>query len=82
MTLALPRGQAPRTEVRCPVDPFDGARRPAVHPGHPNVCAAYGYGGNGITFSFLASRMIASLIKGDRKPWFDEYAIDRPAPAT
>jgi len=37
MTLALPGGQAPRTEVCGTVDAFDRARRPPMHPGHANV---------------------------------------------
>ena len=49
-------------------------------PGHPRILAAYGYGGNGITFSYLASRMIGRLVKGDRQPWFDDFAIDRTLP--
>jgi len=50
-------------------------------PGHPRIHAAYGYGGNGITFSYLASRMIAASIAGGRRPWFDAFAIDRDVPA-
>lgn len=46
-------------------------------PGHPRIFAAYGYGGNGITFSFLASRMIGTLIRGVELPWFNAFAIDR-----
>jgi glycine/D-amino acid oxidase-like deaminating enzyme len=49
-------------------------------PGHPRIHAAYGYGGNGITFSYLASRMIAASIAGNNQPWFDDFAIDRDAP--
>lgn len=49
-------------------------------PGHPRLYAAYGYGGNGITFSFLASRMIGHMIAGGFESWFDDFAIDRPAP--
>ncbi len=49
-------------------------------PGYPRIHAAYGYGGNGITFSFLASRMIAKMIAGHREPWFDDLVIDRPRP--
>jgi len=48
--------------------------------GHPHLFAAYGYGGNGITFSFLASRLIGQLIGGHHEPWFQSFAIDRPAP--
>ena len=36
-------------------------------PGHPRIVAAYGYGGNGITFSYLASRLIGRTIAGDRE---------------
>jgi glycine/D-amino acid oxidase-like deaminating enzyme len=49
-------------------------------PGHPRIYAAYGYGGNGITFSYMASRIIAALIAGNDQPWFDDFAIDRDAP--
>lgn len=50
-------------------------------PGHPRIHAAYGYGGNGITFSYLAARMIAASVAGERRPWFDDFAIDRDVPA-
>ncbi|HEV7257456.1 MAG TPA: FAD-dependent oxidoreductase [Bosea sp. (in: a-proteobacteria)] len=50
-------------------------------PGQPRMLAAYGYGGNGITFSFLASRIIGALIAGAEAPWFAHFAIDRPDPA-
>ncbi|MGO4406636.1 NAD(P)/FAD-dependent oxidoreductase [Bosea sp. RAF48] len=46
-------------------------------PGHKRLLAAYGYGGNGITFSFLASRIIGMLIRGEERPWFEAFAIDR-----
>lgn len=49
-------------------------------PGHPKLFVAYGYGGNGITFSFLASRLIGRMIAGNREPWYDDFAIDRPVP--
>ncbi|WP_424631464.1 NAD(P)/FAD-dependent oxidoreductase [Bradyrhizobium sp. SYSU BS000235] len=48
--------------------------------GHPRIYAAYGYGGNGITFSYLASRIIAALIAGNSQPWFDDFAINRDVP--
>ncbi|MDU0343646.1 NAD(P)/FAD-dependent oxidoreductase [Bosea rubneri] len=51
-------------------------------PGMPSLFAAYGYGGNGITFSFLASRMIAKMIGGDQEEWYDDFALDRPVPKT
>ena len=50
-------------------------------PGYPRMLAAYGYGGNGITFSFLASRIIGALIEDAEAPWFSHFAIDRPDPA-
>ncbi|WJH39330.1 FAD-binding oxidoreductase [Aliirhizobium terrae] len=46
-------------------------------PGASRIFAAYGYGGNGITFSYLASRMIAAMISGDGRDWFDRFALDR-----
>lgn len=46
-------------------------------PGHHNVFAAYGYGGNGITFSYLAAELIAALIAGKTSPLLDDFAIDR-----
>jgi glycine/D-amino acid oxidase-like deaminating enzyme len=48
--------------------------------GHRRLFAAYGYGGNGITFSFLASRMIGHMIAGGFESWFDDFAIDRATP--
>jgi len=49
-------------------------------PGCPRIYAAYGYGGNGITFSYMASRIIAALIAGNSQRWFDDFTIDRDAP--
>jgi glycine/D-amino acid oxidase-like deaminating enzyme len=48
--------------------------------GYPHLHAAYGYGGNGITFSFLAARMIARMIVGEDEPWYTHLAVDRPKP--
>jgi glycine/D-amino acid oxidase-like deaminating enzyme len=42
-----------------------------------NVFAAFGYGGNGITFSFLAAGLIATLLSGGTSPLLDDFAIDR-----
>ncbi len=55
----------------------DGLPLIGAVPGRDRVFAAYGYGGNGITFSFLASRLIARLIAGRRERWHDDFAIDR-----
>ena len=49
-------------------------------PGHPRVLAAYGYGGNGITFSFIAAHVIAGLIGGRHEIWYDDFLLDRPLP--
>lgn len=46
-------------------------------PGRRRIFAAYGYGGNGITFSFLASRMIGAMIAGDTASWHQDFALDR-----
>lgn len=52
---------------------------PLIGPvsGASNIYAAYGYGGNGITFSYLASRMIAAMISGEKEAWFESFALDR-----
>jgi glycine/D-amino acid oxidase-like deaminating enzyme len=49
-------------------------------PDMPRVLAAYGYGGNGITFSFMAALMIGAMIADTRRNWFDDFALDREAP--
>jgi glycine/D-amino acid oxidase-like deaminating enzyme len=49
-------------------------------PGRPRMLAAYGYGGNGITFSYLASRLIAATIAGRHKAEFNDYSLERPLP--
>jgi glycine/D-amino acid oxidase-like deaminating enzyme len=46
-------------------------------PGAKGIYAAYGYGGNGITFSFLAARLIGDLIAGKTSPLLGDFAIDR-----
>ncbi|SEP19092.1 Glycine/D-amino acid oxidase [Rhodospirillales bacterium URHD0017] len=49
-------------------------------PGHPRILAAYGYGGNGITFGFLAAELIAGVIGGRRAAWYDDFPVGRPMP--
>ncbi len=49
-------------------------------PSMPQVYAAYGYGGNGITFSYLATQVIGAMIGGGYRDWFDDFALDRDAP--
>jgi glycine/D-amino acid oxidase-like deaminating enzyme len=46
-------------------------------PGYPNCHAAYGYGGNGITFSAMAADMIAEAAAGRLHPNAPLYALDR-----
>lgn len=48
-------------------------------PAMPRILAAYGYGGNGITFSFMASRILSRLIDGQELRWFESFALDRDA---
>jgi glycine/D-amino acid oxidase-like deaminating enzyme len=44
-------------------------------PGHANVYSAMGYGGNGITFSKIASEIIASMLAGKDDPDADVFAF-------
>ena len=46
-------------------------------PGQPRMLGAYGYGGNGITFSFLASRVIADTIAGNERADYDAFSFER-----
>ena len=58
----------------------DGLPLIGAVPGRPRILAAYGYGGNGITFSFIASRLLAGRIAGRHQPWHDHFAVDRAHP--
>jgi len=49
-------------------------------PGTKGVYAAYGYGGNGITFSFMAAQLIGDLIAGKSSPLLRDFALDRDGP--
>ena len=46
-------------------------------PGAKGLYAAYGYGGNGITFSYLAAQLIDALIGGGTSPLVEDFALDR-----
>jgi glycine/D-amino acid oxidase-like deaminating enzyme len=46
-------------------------------PGHKGLYAAYGYGGNGITFSFLAAQLLGDLVAGSTSPLLNDFALDR-----
>ena len=58
----------------------DGLPLIGAVPGRPRLLAAYGYGGNGITFSYLASRLIAATIAGRHRAEYDDYSLERPLP--
>ncbi|WP_337266379.1 NAD(P)/FAD-dependent oxidoreductase [Oryzifoliimicrobium ureilyticus] len=46
----------------------------------PNVYSACGYGGNGMSFSYLATLMIGAMISGVERDWFADFALDRDEP--
>jgi glycine/D-amino acid oxidase-like deaminating enzyme len=52
---------------------------PMIGPvaGWPRCYAAYGYGGNGITFSALAAELLGGLVAGRRHPLLDVFAVNR-----
>ncbi|WP_246668370.1 MULTISPECIES: FAD-dependent oxidoreductase [Bradyrhizobium] len=58
----------------------DGLPLIGAVPGCKNIFAAFGYGGNGITFSFLAAELLAALLAGGSSPLLDDLAIDRDIP--
>lgn len=51
-------------------------------PNAKGIYAAYGYGGNGITFSFLAAQLIGNLIAGGTSPLLRDFALDRDGGST
>ena len=55
----------------------DGLPLIGAVPGQPRCYAAFGYGGNGITFSALAASLVADLLAGRAAPLADQFAIDR-----
>jgi glycine/D-amino acid oxidase-like deaminating enzyme len=48
-------------------------------PGYGGVFAAFGYGGNGITFSAIAAGQLEAAARGQRSGTGEYYAIDRSA---
>ena len=60
----------------------DGLPLIGLVPGAKNIYAAYGYGGNGITFSFLAAQLIGDLIAGSTSPLLSDFALDRDGHST
>lgn len=59
----------------------DGLPLIGAVPGYRNILAAFGYGGNGITFSFLAAELLGTLLSGGSSPLLDVLALDRDLPA-
>jgi glycine/D-amino acid oxidase-like deaminating enzyme len=55
----------------------DGLPLIGALPDRPRCYAAFGYGGNGITFSAVASTMIARLLRGERDDMEAYFRIDR-----
>ncbi|MCC8941000.1 FAD-binding oxidoreductase [Bradyrhizobium sp. Arg68] len=58
----------------------DGLPLIGAVPSCKNILAAFGYGGNGITFSFLAAGLLATLLAGGTSRLLDDLAIDRDIP--
>jgi glycine/D-amino acid oxidase-like deaminating enzyme len=56
---------------------FDGLPLIGAVPGQPRCFAAFGYGGNGITFSALAADLVADLLAGRAASLTGHFAIDR-----
>lgn len=56
----------------------DGLPYIGEHPEHPGCLFALGYGGNGVTFSTMATWIIAAMCKGERHADEGLYAFDRP----
>ena len=46
-------------------------------PGHPGTWLALGYGGNGITFSLVAARIISSALGGKKSPDASLFSFNR-----
>jgi glycine/D-amino acid oxidase-like deaminating enzyme len=51
-------------------------------PDAKGVYAAYGYGGNGITFSYMAAQLIGGLIAGSHSSLLEDFALDRDGPGS
>ena len=57
----------------------DGLPYIGTHRRYPRHLFALGYGGNGMTFSFLAARILTRLIEGRPHPWDDFFSFRRTA---
>jgi glycine/D-amino acid oxidase-like deaminating enzyme len=60
----------------------DGLPYIGTVPGHPAILVALGYGGNGITFSMIAARLLAAYCSAEPPPGLDRdralFRLDRP----
>jgi glycine/D-amino acid oxidase-like deaminating enzyme len=55
----------------------DGLPLIGAVPGAKGIHAAYGYGGNDITFGFLAAQSTSDLIAGSTSDLLSDFALDR-----
>ncbi len=55
----------------------DGLAYIGEHPQFPRVYFALGFGGNGITYSAVASRMICDLFQGRKNPDLEIFSFNR-----
>lgn len=56
----------------------DGLACIGAHPAFPKAWFALGFGGNGITFSEIASRILPELFLGRRNEGQNVFRFDRP----
>ncbi len=55
----------------------DGLPYIGEHPDYPQQLFALGYGGNGMTFGYLAARLLFDLYRGRRSPDHALFSFDR-----
>lgn len=55
----------------------DGLPYIGAHPELPGVLFALGYGGNGITFSYVAAELIGALVRGEKPPEAELFGFER-----
>jgi len=61
-------------------EPIDGLPFIGEYPLRPNVYAATGYSGTGMTFGTLAGMLLADQIRGVANPYRELYSINRLKP--
>ena len=55
----------------------DGLPYIGTHRRYPRHLFALGYGGNGMTFGFLAGRLLLDVVRGIRNPDLELFAFSR-----